>query len=161
MSDDFSTPQPGDDCTPQPTADAIQAAVDANDDKAPDKLALRASQAGMRFIAQMTIYNSGDDTRLAQFIDQAYHPQLLDAQSVAGRVQVFKTTRNRLGRLKVKQVIATGEHQAIVVMETEHTNDYFMMQIQVEEDYPHRITAYMHQPLQPVQSDTATDNGDT
>jgi hypothetical protein len=157
---DRNAPQPGDDCTPQPTTDERQAAADSTDEKAPDKLALRASQAGMRFIAQMTIYNSGNDERLAQFIEQAYHPQLLQAQPVESRVQVFRTTRERLGRLKVKQVVATSEHQSIVVMETEQTDDYFMMQMQVEDDYPHRITAYMHQPLQPVQSDAA-DSEDT
>lgn len=132
-----------------------------DDPKGKDKIALRASQAGMRFIAQMTIYNSRDWERMREFIEQSYHEELLDAQPAINRVQVFKSTHQRLGRLRVKQVVAASAHQAVVVMEAEAADDYFMMQMQVEDEYPHRINAYLHQPLRPAQSADSDDSNDT
>jgi len=117
-----------------------------------DKIALRASQAGMRFIAQMTIYNTGNWERLQQFIADSYHAEQLEQQSVESRLQVFKTTFERVGRMKVKQVIATNEHHAIIALEVEKTPDLFYLETKVEEDYPHRIIAYMHAPLKPAGS---------
>lgn len=124
----------------------------AEDRLAVDKVALRASQAGMRFIAQMTIYNSGNWERLQQFIADSYHAGQLAQQPVESRLQMFKTTFERVGRMKVKQVIATNEHHAIVALEVEKASDLFYLEIKVEEDYPHHIIAYMHAPLKPTGS---------
>ena len=115
-----------------------------------DKIALRASQAGMRFIAQMTIYNRYNWERLEQFIRDSYHPDQLAQQDVASRLQVFKTTAEKIGRMKVKQVLATNEYHVIVIMETEKSDDFFYTEVKVEDDYPHHIIFYMHRPLQPT-----------
>lgn len=120
----------------------------APDEKMTDKVALRASQAGMRFIAQMTIYNSQKWERLEQFIGDSYFSEQLELQDIGSRLQVFKTTFERIGRLKVKQVLAANEHHVIVILETEKSADFFYVEVQVEDDYPHKITYYMHQPLQ-------------
>src|SRR5688572_10171720 len=89
------------------------------DKLAMDKLALRKSQAGMRFIAQMHIYNGGDWGRLDAFIRDSYHNDMLEAQSVIERIQILMNVYDKLGRVKVKQVVGTSEHQAIVVIEAE------------------------------------------
>lgn len=120
------------------------------DPHAQDKLALRKSQSGMRFIAQMTIYNTANWERLAQFIEDSYHADVLAQQSAQSRLQVFQTTYERVGRMRVKQVIATNEHHSVIAMETERTAALFYVELRVEEDYPHQITFYLHQPLQPV-----------
>lgn len=118
---------------------------------APDKLALRASQAGMRFIAQTHIYNSGAWERLEQFIADSYHPDQLEQQDVAGRLRSFQTTQEKVGRWKVKQVVAVHEHRAVVVVEVERgEQQFFLVDLVVEEEYPHRITAYSHRPMQPA-----------
>lgn len=120
------------------------------DEKQQDKVALRASQAGMRFIAQMTIYNSENYDRLRTFIADSYHDEQLEQQGVDSRLQVFRTTMERVGKMRVKQVMATNEHHIVVIMETQETDDFFYVEMQVEEDYPHKITHYVHYPLQPV-----------
>ena len=117
---------------------------------ATDKIALRASQAGMRFIAQTHIYNSGNWERMTQFIKDSYSETMLEDQPADGRLQMFKTTQEKIGRLKVKQVVGTHEERVVVVVETETgEHPYFLVDLVVEEDYPHKIIAYTHQPLEP------------
>lgn len=119
--------------------------------QAPDKLALRASQAGMRFIAQTHIYNGAAWERLQQFIADSYHPEQLEQQAAEGRLNSFRTTHEKVGRWKVKQVVAVHEHRAVVVVEVEHGDaQFFLVDLVVEEEYPHHITAYSHQPMQPA-----------
>ena len=121
-----------------------------NDPLIRDKVVLRASQAGMRFIAQSHIYNTGNWERLQSFIADSYHVDKLAEQAAEHRLDIFKTTFDKVGRMKVKQVVGTHEHRAIVVVEVEHGElPYFLVDIAVEEEYPHKIIAYSHQPLQP------------
>jgi hypothetical protein len=107
-----------------------------------DKLALRISQAGMRFIAQMTIYNSGDFERLRQYIEESYHPDMLAQESVEDRLAIFREQYDTIGKVRVRQVVATGKHQVVVVLETEREEGFLVNEMQVEEDYPHRITVF-------------------
>lgn len=124
------------------------------DELANDKIALRASQAGMRFIAQTHIYNGGNQERLGQFIADSYSEAMLEEQPADGRLAMFVTTREKIGRVKVKQVVATAEHRVVIVVQTE-TGDspFFLVDLVVEEEYPHKIIAYSHQPLQPKADD--------
>ena len=107
-----------------------------------DKLALRISQAGMRFIAQMTIYNSGDFDRLRQYIEESYHPDLLAQESVEDRLAIFHEQHATIGKVRVTQVVATGKHHVVVVMEAEREEGYLVNEMAVEDDYPHRIVAF-------------------
>jgi hypothetical protein len=107
-----------------------------------DKLALRISQAGMRFIAQMTIYNSGNFERLRRFIAESYHPDLLKEEPVDTRLDEFRASYDAIGKVRVRQVIGTGKHQVIVLLEAEQADDYFLGELKVEEDYPHRIIEF-------------------
>jgi hypothetical protein len=112
-----------------------------------DKPYLVQSQAGMRFIAQMTIYNSGKFDRLRTFIRESYLPALLEAEPVSARLAAFRLWHKTLGRLRVRQVVGAGKHHILVLLEAEHTPDLFMQEMIVEEDYPHRITHYSHRPM--------------
>lgn len=115
-----------------------------------DKIALRASQAGMRFIAQTHIYNSTNWERLQTFIADSYHANKLEEQAAEHRLDIFKTTFDKVGRMKVKQVVGTHEHRVVVVVEVELGDmPYFLVDMVVEEEYPHKVIAYSHQPLQP------------
>lgn len=123
---------------------------DSQDPLIRDKIALRASQAGMRFIAQCHIYNSSNWERLQTFISESYQAEKLEEQAAENRLDIFKTTFGKVGRMKVKQVVGTHEHRAVIVVEVEHGEmPFFLVDIAVEEDYPHKIIAYSHQPLQP------------
>jgi uncharacterized protein with GYD domain len=115
-----------------------------------DKIALRASQAGMRFIAQTHIYNSVNWERLETFIADSYHADKLAEQAAENRLDIFKTTYEKVGRMKVKQVVGTHEYRVVVVVEVERGEmPYFLVDMVVEEEYPHKVVAYSHQPLQP------------
>ncbi len=127
--------------TPQQDPNGVQ--------QSQDVLVLRASQAGMRFIAQTHIYNGGNWERLRQFIADSYHDERLAEHSVEGRLQMFQTTQEKAGRMRVKQVVAANEHQIVVITEAEKDGDFFLVELLVEEDYPHKITGYQHRPLQP------------
>ncbi|MEO8377921.1 MAG: hypothetical protein ABI579_09650 [Candidatus Sumerlaeota bacterium] len=107
-----------------------------------DKLALRVSQAGMRFIAQMTIYNSGDFERLRKYIEESYHPDMLAQESVEDRIAIFREQYDRIGKVRIKQVVGGGKHHVIVVLGTEREEGYLVNEMQVEEDYPHRIIVF-------------------
>jgi hypothetical protein len=126
------------------------------DKLAADKLALRKSQAGMRFIAQMHIYNSGDFGRLDTFIRESYHADMLDYQSVIERNTILMGVYEKIGRMKVKQVVGTHEHQAIIIMEAEKNDNFYYVEIKVEEDYPHKITYFSLQTMQSVESEESS-----
>lgn len=115
-----------------------------------DKRALSGSQAGMRFIALMKLYNDGHLPRLQQFLQESMAEALLTAQPADAQAAEWAARRAAIGRHKVKQVLAVGKHQAAIVVSAEHTDDLYYVEIQVEEDYPHRITKCLHAPLQPT-----------
>lgn len=121
-----------------------------NDPMYRDKFYLRASQAGMRFLAQTHIFNTLNWERLQQYISESYHEDQLEQQSIESRVQVFKTFYEKVGRVKVKQVIGTHEQRVVVVVEAEKGEvPFFLVDVVVEEDYPHKIIGYSQQPMQP------------
>jgi len=122
----------------------------APDPLSPDKLALRKSQAGMRFIAQMHLYNQENPERLRQFIADSYHDDLLAVQSVEQRLDELQSQINAWGKLRVKQVLAANEHHVIVIMEAQNTPGFYYTEFKVEPDYPHKITFYLFQPMQEV-----------
>jgi hypothetical protein len=109
-----------------------------------DKLALRVSQAGMRLIAQMTIYNSGNFERLRQFVGESYDEDALAQQSVEARVEEFRQRYELLGKLRVQQVIGTGKHHVIVLLRAQNDDEFYLNQLKVDEEYPHLIIEYQH-----------------
>jgi hypothetical protein len=72
---------------------------------------------------------------------------MLEAQSVDERLQAFQTTLAAAGKMRVQQVIATEKHHVIVLMAAQADGGLSMHDITVEEDYPHKISAYSVQPL--------------
>ena len=104
-----------------------------------NRATLAGSQAGMRFIAQMTIYNSGDFERMRSFIVESYSPDLVEPDSVDERLEDFRAQRAAVGKLRVRQVVGTGKYHVIVLLEAEQGEDFILSELKVEEDYPHRI----------------------
>jgi hypothetical protein len=115
-----------------------------------DKLALRASSAGMRFIAQMHIYNQHGEDRLRQFITESYHANLLAEKAVAERLAEFQALFRQVGKMKVKQVVAVNKENAIVIMENESNDTFYYVELKVEEEYPHQIVHYLCAPMREV-----------
>lgn len=113
-----------------------------------DPQALSKTAAGMRLIAQTTLYNAHNAQRFETFIASSYHPSLLEQQDTPARLQAFESLYAMLGRWKIKQTLATNKHHVIVVFSTEHTPDFYYCELEVEEDYPHRIIAYQFAQMQ-------------
>jgi hypothetical protein len=112
-----------------------------------DRTALQQSQAGMRFIAQMTIYNSGDFRRLRTFIRESYHENALEAESRAARLARLRQMHAALGRVRIRQLLATDAHHVVVLLEAEKADGLFMHDLAVDPEHPHKITAYSTVPL--------------
>lgn len=94
----------------------------------------------MRLIAQLTLYNRGDFERLGAFLEQSYTDEArppLDEQTALYA---------HAGRLRVQQVIAVEKHHAVVLLGSEKA-DYYYVELRVEADYPHHITAFLCQPM--------------
>lgn len=112
-----------------------------------DQMVLQRSQAGMRFIAQMTIYNKGDFRRLRTYLQEGYAAAALEEESIPERIAVFRQMRAALGRLRIRQVIATDPYHVVVIMEAEKSDDLFLNDMEVDPEYPHPVTRYSHVPL--------------
>jgi len=112
-----------------------------------DTSALVTSNAGMRLMAQQMLYNRGDFARLRSFISESYTPEALEDQAVEDRLAIFESMLDTIGKLRVQQVIASSKHQAVVLMAAQGDGAFYMHQISVGEDYPHKISAYSVQPL--------------
>jgi hypothetical protein len=108
-----------------------------------DKATLRLSNAGMRLIAQQTLLNNGDAQRLRVFITDSYAPSVLETQPV----ESLLTDLQALGKLRVFQVLASDKHRVVVLMQAQQDEALYMVELAVEEDYPHKITAYSQKPL--------------
>ena len=109
-----------------------------------ERLALQQSQAGMRLIAQMTIYNSGDFRRLRTYLRESYHEKALEAESLAERIAVFRQMYAALGKVRIRQLLATDPHHVVVLVEAEKADGLFMYDLEVEAEHPHKIIAYSH-----------------
>lgn len=103
---------------------------------------LKQTAVGMRLIAQTTFYNSGNFSRLRTFFEESYAPTLLEEQPAVARVAVLKAQYRLAGKQKVIQVIAIDKYEAAVLMQQEKTQDYLVVVMAVEEEYPHRIVRF-------------------
>ncbi len=104
----------------------------------PPQALLIPSNAGMRLIAQLTIYNKSDFSRLRDYITENYAPEALEFAAAKARLVEFKAIFRVSGKLRVDRVVAIDKHQALVVVEGER-GDFYMVQLTVSEDYPHKI----------------------
>ncbi len=108
---------------------------------------LARSHAGMRLIAQTTLYNRGDFERLRAFIADNYRPEALDVMAAKDRLLDLRMTYRVAGKLHVRQVVAVDKHRVVALMQAQKNNRMYLAQMAVEEDYPHKVLDYHHQLL--------------
>lgn len=124
--------------TISPTSDTpLPTAEESSTPHSPQAL-LVPSNAGMRLIAQLSIFNKGDFNRLRDYISENYAPEALEFASAKARLVEFKAVYKMSGKMRVNRVIAVDKHQALVVVEGER-GDFYMVQVTVSEDYPHKV----------------------
>ncbi|MCB9450630.1 MAG: hypothetical protein H6672_04280 [Anaerolineaceae bacterium] len=109
------------------------------------KTALALSSAGKRFIAQMTLYNTGNFERLATFIAESYTPEQLAEQSAADRLAALQQAHTEAGRLRVFHHVSVTDYRVVLLLQSESGSLYYN-RLKVDEEYPHLITQYIHRP---------------
>ncbi|RMG86443.1 MAG: hypothetical protein D6712_07545 [Chloroflexi bacterium] len=111
------------------------------------KQVLMKTQVGLRFIAMMAIYAKGDMERLRQYIAEYYTDDALASKSVEERLAEFEVAHEQVGRFRVQQLMGLSDYQAIIITETEKGGGFYMHQMQVEEEYPHKVIEYILRPV--------------
>ena len=106
---------------------------------------LAGSNAGMRLIAQCSLLKRGDEMRLREFLRSGYTEAALQHCPAAQRLEALQTAQAQYGSLKPTQVLALEKHRALVLMRAQCGDAYLLCELKVEEDYPHRITAFSQQ----------------
>lgn len=110
-----------------------------------DRTALARSNAGMRLIAQLTLFNKNEFDRLLHFIAQGYDDAALAAQSAADRQAALRQLQTDAGRLRVYQVLAVDKHRVAVLLQAQAGDAFYYCELAVGEDYPHKIIEYKHE----------------
>lgn len=108
------------------------------------KEALVKTAVGRRFIAFLTIANSGDGERLRQYIAENFADEALASSSVEQCWQSLQTIWGMVGKMRVFQVVATDDYQVMVITQAQTDGSFHMNQMQVQEDRPHKILLYAH-----------------
>lgn len=107
-----------------------------------DKFALKTNSAGIRLIAQMTIYNNGNFERLRRFIEESYSDDLLGLRDTAEWMTMFQDLHERLGKLRVTQVLALDKYQVVVLMTAQNDGGFYIHDLKVDPEYPHKVIGY-------------------
>ena len=108
------------------------------------KQTLMQTAAGRRFIAFLTIFNSGNADRLRTYIAENTTEKALESQSVDDRWQQLIDTMNEVGKLRVHQVVAADDHYIVVLVQAKNTGDFYINEYKVDEEYPHKVMKYTH-----------------
>ncbi len=103
---------------------------------------LVASHAGIRLIAQLTIFNKADFERLRTYLQDNYADELLEELPAKTRLAELKAIFRLYGKMRVEQVVAAGKHEVIVVLVSERDASVFLSQMAVQEDFPHKVTFF-------------------
>ncbi len=108
---------------------------------------LGATPVGRRFIAMMMIYNSQNLERLRTFIAESFSPELLEESPVEARLEQFVALFEANGKVRVQQVIVSEKHNTTLLLQAQNADVFFYVEFIVQEDYPHHIIRYIHQPM--------------
>lgn len=117
-----------------------------------DKQSLIRSQAGMRLIALLTLLNridpaTPDASRVTAYLKDSFQPDVLERVSADERAGQLVADRVKEGRTRIIQVIGHDPHHVITLSETERGAYYFMDDLTVDAEYPHRITGFDRIPM--------------
>ena len=110
---------------------------------------LAGSNAGMRLVAQCGLLKRGDMARLKDFVRTGYTEAALQECAADERLAALQADQARYGPLKPMQVLALEKHHALVLMQGRGDGAYLLCELTVEEDYPHRITAFSQRAMGP------------
>lgn len=114
---------------------------------------LVASHAGIRLIAQLTIFNKGDFERLRTYLQDNYADEALAMISAKTRLAELKAINRIDGKMRVEQVVAAGKYEVLVALVAERGEAVYLTQLAVEEDFPHKITFFAQGKMDKVEAE--------
>ena len=76
------------------------------------------------------------------FIRENYHQNALEAESLAERIAIFRQMYAALGRVRIRQTIATDPHHVVVLTEAEKADGLLLHDLTVDPEHPHSILTY-------------------
>jgi hypothetical protein len=114
---------------------------------------LITSHAGIRLIAQLTIFNKGDFDRLKAYLQDNYAEEAFSDIGVKTRMAELKAIYRMNGKMRVEQVVAAGEYEVIVALVAERGEAVYLTQMAVQEDYPHKVTFFSQGKMDKVEEE--------
>ncbi|MBE0688644.1 MAG: hypothetical protein IH587_00805 [Anaerolineae bacterium] len=109
-----------------------------------DKAMLVQSHAGVRLIALATLYNKGDFERLGAYISEHFNEAALAVEAAELRLDDLRGQFEQAGKVRVRQLLAYDKYHVVVMHDTQ-AGVMVLEDLQVEEDYPHKISAHTRQ----------------
>ncbi|MCC6616715.1 MAG: hypothetical protein IT320_24790 [Anaerolineae bacterium] len=109
-----------------------------------DKSLLVQSHAGVRLIALATLFNKGDFERLSAYISEHFNEAALAVEDAESRLEDMREQFEQAGKVRVRQLLAYDKHHVVVMHDTQ-AGMMVLEDLQVEEDYPHKISAHTRQ----------------
>ena len=106
-----------------------------------DQQALVTSQAGMRLVAILTLFNKGDFARLRQYLREHYTEAALEESPAAARLAELRLLKSSEGRHRFRQVVGVEKHRVVALTDSEQGGLY-IHELSCEDDYPHKVTAH-------------------
>lgn len=109
---------------------------------------LRVTPAGRRYVGYIALFNSGDSERMRQFIEDNFAPEALGNNTVDEMLAWYMHLYEQTGGLKVHNVFLSQEHYVIIMVRDNKHDGLYMDKMKVSEDFPHKITEYLHVPAE-------------
>lgn len=106
------------------------------------KETLSKTKAGRRFVGFMRALNSGDIAILRPQLDYIADKSLEHHSKEIWQAQL-QYIHAITGGLKAIQVMASDEYQVVVLMQGHKDNRLHVIDMTVEEDYPHKVLQFV------------------
>lgn len=107
------------------------------------KTTLSKTKAGRRFVGFMRTLNMGDEKMLRLTVEQYITDEAIQTHDVETWVQQLIHIYQATGGLKAIQVIASDEYRVVVMMQAKHDNRLHMIDMAVDEEYPHKVSQFI------------------
>lgn len=110
------------------------------------KQALTKTKVGRRVMGFMVALNRGDEAHLTNYLKVSITDEGLEQQPLDEWVRELTNIYHATGGMRVFQVVATDEYKIVLMMQAHNNNAFYIMEVAIEEDFPHRIGELIHRP---------------
>lgn len=94
----------------------------------------------------MKVFNAGDATALHDYISAYTTDDALAHNSAAEWQEHLARIYAATGAMRAVQVVVSDEYRVVVLMQAQTNNAYYMIDMAISEDYPHKVAAFSHTP---------------